>query len=308
MRLIWWFATVVAVSFFTILLSQAGALNPLRNITLTVSSPVENAIQDAASPLSDIYEGIVDRGDLVRENERLREEMELLKQQIADQQADKQRIRDLEAALNVKEQNPDFELAVASVFARDPSSLKRVIAINLGQGDGIDEGMVVLSDNGSLIGTVTLALSDYSWVRLLNDPDSAVNAQVQGVTLPTPNNDVLTPDDTQEDGENQDEPTPEPSATPLPEPVRGVALGDLRDEIILDLLPPEAPIEAGALVVTSGLGGNYPASILIGTITDVEGRPQAPFKKALVDPATDLDGLDTVLVITNFKPARLEAP
>jgi rod shape-determining protein MreC len=312
MRLIWWFATVVAVSFFTIVLSQAGALSPIRNLTLTVSAPVEDGIRDAASPLSDIYEGIVDRGDLVRENDKLRADYELLAQQIADQEAAQNRIRELEAALGVKEQNPDFTFAVGNVFARDPSSLKRVIAINLGTSDGIDEGMVVLSGNGSLIGTVSLALADYSWVRLINDPDSAVNAQVHGVTLPTTQNGgVLTPDDAQNqesDDQSQEEPTPAPSETPAPQPVRGVAQGDLRNDIVLDLLPPEAPIGAGALVVTSGLGGNYPPNILIGTVTDVEQRPQAPFKKARVDPATNLNGLDTVLVITNFKPARLQAP
>ncbi|HUF53657.1 MAG TPA: rod shape-determining protein MreC [Dehalococcoidia bacterium] len=314
MRLIWWFATVAVVSFFTIVLSQTGALDTLRNLTLTVTAPVENGIRDAASPLSDIYEGIADRGDLVRENEGLREENEQLAQQIANQEAAQNRIRELEAALGVKEQNPDFIFAVGNVFARDPSSLKRVIAINLGTSDGIDEGMVVLSGNGSLVGTVSLALADYSWVRLINDPDSSVNAQVHGITLPTTQNGgVLTPDDAQdqEGGEqSQEEPTPapEPSTTPAPQPVRGVAEGDLRNDIILDLLPSEAPIDAGALVVTSGLGGNYPPNLLIGSITDVEQRPQAPFKKARVDPATKLDGLDTILVITNFKPARLQAP
>jgi rod shape-determining protein MreC len=90
--------------------------------------------------------------------------------------------------------------------------------------------------------------------------------------------------------------------------VRGVAQGDLRSEVVLELLPPEAEIVGGSLVLTSGLGGNYPPGILIGSVTDVEQRPQAPFKRALVKPATDLGELDTVLVILNFKPARLEAP
>jgi rod shape-determining protein MreC len=311
MRLIWWFATVAAVSFFTVVLSQAGALDPLRNLTLTVSAPIEDGIRHAASPLSDIYEGIADRGDLVRDNERLREENELLAQQIADQQAAQTRIRELEDALGVKERNPDFTFAVGNVFARDPSSLKRVIAINLGTADGIDEGMVVLSRNGSLVGTISLALADYSWVRLINDPDSAVNAQIHGVSSPTTDNGgVLTPDDAQQGDEPSPDasPTPAPSPTPVPEPVRGVAQGDLRDTIVLDLLPPEAPIEAGALVVTSGLGGNFPPNLLIGAVTEVEQRPQAPFKKARIAPATNLDGLDTILVITNFEPARLQAP
>jgi rod shape-determining protein MreC len=77
---------------------------------------------------------------------------------------------------------------------------------------------------------------------------------------------------------------------------------------MLDLLPPDVEIAAGSLVVTSGLGGNYPPGILIGSIRDVEQRPQSPFKRATIEPATDLSSLETVLVLVNFRPARLVAP
>jgi cell shape-determining protein MreC len=46
----------------------------------------------------------------------------------------------------------------------------------------------------------------------------------------------------------------------------------------------------------------------VGSIEDVEVRPQAPFKVATVAPAADLSGLDTVLVLTSFIPARLTSP
>jgi rod shape-determining protein MreC len=304
MRLIWWFATVLAVSFITILLSEQNAFDPFKNLTLTVSAPIEGTFRDAASPISDIYEGIVDRGDLVDENDRLRQENEALKAQVAAQQDLEQRIQELEAALAVKSQHPEETLLVASVIAEDPSGLKRQIAINLGQGDGVDEGMVVLSREGSLIGTVSHSFQSFAWIRLINDPDSTVNAQVN-VAESSGSGDVLTPE---APTDASPAPTPAPSATPAPAPVRGVAQGDLRDDIVLELLPSEAKIDAGALVVTSGLGANYPPGILIGSITDVEQRPQAPFKRARVSPATRLDGLDTVLVLISFKPARLEAP
>lgn len=305
MRLIWWFATVVAVSFATIVLSEQHALDPFRNMTLTVSAPVESTIRDAASPLKDMYDGITDRGDIVRDNERLKEQVEVLQAQLADQQQALLRIQELQDALNVKAQRPEDQLLVASVIAQDPSALKRAIAIDMGQADGVDEGMVVLSRNGSLIGTVSRAYQNFAWIRLVSDPDSAVNAEVNVTALPSGSG-VLTPEAPAEGEEPRA--TPAPSGTPVPVSVRGVVQGDLRDDLVLDLLPPESAIAAGSLVVTSGLGGNYPPGILIGSITDVEQRPQAPFKKALVDPSTKLDGLDTVLVLISFKPARLEAP
>jgi rod shape-determining protein MreC len=90
--------------------------------------------------------------------------------------------------------------------------------------------------------------------------------------------------------------------------VRGVAKGDLRNGIILDLLPPDEQIAAETLVLTSGLGGNFPPGILIGSVSEVEERPQSAFKRATLEPATQLDELETVLVLISFEPARLTPP
>ncbi len=306
MRVIWWFATLTVVSFVTIILSEENAFDSFKNLTLTVSAPAETVMRDAASPLGDIYDGIADRGDLVRENEQLREEVEILQAQLADQQDVLLRIDALEDALEVKSTRPEDQLLVANVFARDPSGLKRSIAIDRGLGDGVHEGMVVLSREGSLIGTVTDAFQDFAWIRLISDPDSAVNAQVNTTTPADPG--VLTPETPAPSDETDPSATPTPSSAPAPVPVQGVAEGDLRNELVLELLPPEAPIDSGALVVTSGLGGNYPPAILIGSVTTVELRPQAPFKQAFVEPSATLSGLDTVLVLISFEPARLSPP
>jgi rod shape-determining protein MreC len=90
--------------------------------------------------------------------------------------------------------------------------------------------------------------------------------------------------------------------------VRLIAQGDLRERLVLELLPSDAAVAEGALVLTSGHGGNYPRGLLIGSVKSVEQRPQSPFKRANVEPAANLSGLDTLLVLTSFKPARLGAP
>jgi rod shape-determining protein MreC len=315
MRLIWWLATVVAVSLVSIILSEKHATNPVHNLTLAASAPVESILYDAVHPLRDIYQGITDHGGLVRENADLRQQVEQLQAQVAAQQSDEARIQELQDALGVKQNRPNDQLLGANVIAEDPSGQKKMVAIDRGSGDGIEEGMVVLSRSGALVGTVATAYKNYAWIRLITDPDSAVNAQVNAgansTQVLTPNQPAATP--------NQTTTTPSPSATPVPSAtttpggtggasVRGVADGDLLQGIILDLLPPDAAIAKGTLVVTSGLGGNYPPGILIGSIKDIEERPQAAFKKATLEPATQLSSLETVLVLISFKPARLAAP
>jgi rod shape-determining protein MreC len=315
MRLIWWLATVVAVSLVSIILSEKHTANPVHNLTLAASAPVESILYDAVHPLDDIYQGITDHGGLVRENADLRQQVEQLQAQVAAQQSDEARIQELQDALGVKQNRPNDQLLGANVIAQDPSGQKKMVAIDRGSSDGIEEGMVVLSRSGTLVGTVATAYKDYAWIRLITDPDSAVNAQVNAgansTQVLTPNQPTATP--------NQTTTTPAPSATPAPAAtttpggtggasVRGVADGDLRQGIILDLLPPDAAIARGTLVVTSGLGGNFPPGILIGSIKDIEERPQAAFKKATLEPATQLSSLETVLVLVSFKPARLTAP
>ena len=277
MRLLWWTLAVVSVSLFSILLSENRTLDPLQNLSLTIAAPMENGLRDVADPISDFFRGIFNRGDLVRENERLREELERLQTETAATEDAQRRLQELEEALGVKENRPDDVFVVADVIAQDPSGFKRALAIDRGSKDGLDEGMVVLSKSGSLVGVVSLAYEEFAWLRLISDPNSAVNI------------DVLT-----EGAEGSE--------------ARGVAVGDLRSSLSLEMLPTEAAIREGDLVITSGLGGNYPRTLLLGSVTSVEEKPQALAKRATMEPAADLSSLDTVLIITNFRPARLEGP
>lgn len=307
MKLVWWLATVFGISVISIFLSQRGADSPLQNLTLTVSAPLQGGLRDLAGSLSDAFLGITDRGDIKRENERLREENELLKNRLAAQEDAAQRVRDLEDILGLQQSRPEDKLLAADVIAEEPSGIKKMIAINRGLDDGVDEGMVVLSRAGSVVGTVARAYNGFAWIRLITDPESAINAQVniaQGAGSGGAGTEVLTPGTPGP----QASATPAPTTVPEPQTVRAVAAGDQLSGLILDLLPSDAPIKAGDLVVTSGLGGNFPRGLLLGTISEVRERPQAPFKSATIEPAATLSGLDTVLVLISFKPARLTSP
>lgn len=308
MRLVWWLTTIAVVSLMSIALSERRTLDPVQNLSLTITAPMASGLRDAARPVDDLFRGITDRGDIVRENRELKAQVEELQNTFAEQQDAQQRVLELEEALGVKQGRPEDQLLAANVIAEDTSGLKRMIAIDRGSGDGLDEGMVVLSRGGSLVGTVALAFEDFAWVRLITDPDSTVNAQVApGPPQPQqpPASDVVIPSTpTPVPGSAAPTPTPAPQADSA-EYVRGVAEGDLRHGLLLDLLPPDLTLAKDSLVSTSGLGGNYPRALLIGTVESVEQRPQSPFTRATIEPAAALSGLDTVLILLSFQPARL---
>lgn len=318
MRLLWWLAAVSVISLTSIVLSERRAFDPVQNLSLTATTPLASSLRDAARPVDDFFKGITDRGDIVRENRDLNDQIEKLQHAVAAQQNAEQRVRELESALGVKQERPEDQLLVANVMSEDTSGLKRMIAIDRGSKDGLDEGMVVLSRSGSLIGTVSRVLNNYSWVQLVTDPDSSVNAQVipggpQGqAAAPTETPAVTATPAVTPAPASPTSPAPTggpapapPSPTPVPSAVRGVAEGDLKHELLLDLLPPDVVLAKGSLVTTSGLGGNYPRELLIGSVEGVEQRPQSLFTKATLKPAANLAALDTVLVLMSFKPARL---
>ena len=68
------------------------------------------------------------------------------------------------------------------------------------------------------------------------------------------------------------------------------------------MIPQSAEVKPGDLVLTSGLGGDYPPNILIGQVTGVRSRDFDLFQTASVQPVVDFSQLEIILVITNFRP------
>ena len=67
-------------------------------------------------------------------------------------------------------------------------------------------------------------------------------------------------------------------------------------------------VKAGDTVLTSGLGGSYPAGLLIGRISKVEGGALDTFKSAEIEPAVRLSNLEDVAILTSFQPLKLGTP
>ena len=61
----------------------------------------------------------------------------------------------------------------------------------------------------------------------------------------------------------------------------------------------------GDLVITSGLGGNFPPDIVVGQVTSVRQFEFELFQEAEVRSLIDFDSLEQVLVVTSFQPIDL---
>ena len=67
-------------------------------------------------------------------------------------------------------------------------------------------------------------------------------------------------------------------------------------------LPRNADVQAGDLIVTSGLGGKFPAGYPVGTVREVVSEVGAPFLKITAEPAAALNRIREVLLISTEEP------
>ena len=261
-----WFSFVVAVSVLFIIASQFSIFDPLDSAVLVVAEPIERGIRSATQPLADLVNNVTDAGSLSDDNQKLRQEIEQLTASNARLQASETELAQLRQLLNIRIAKPTDSFVEANVFAKDPSNSKDRIAIDSGSSDGIKDGMPVLTRQGSLIGTVTKVLKNSAWVTLITDPSSAVSALVQE------------------------------SRT------QGVVAGAVDGDLTMEFVAETADVKEGDIVLTSGIGGGYPADELIGQVVGVDKSAQDLFQSVRIKPLADLTRLDGVLVLTSFVP------
>ena len=267
-----WTGFLAAAAFLLMGASQFTLLDPVENLTLNVTSPLQRVLSDTTRPLADWVNNLTDAGALSEENQRLRAENERLTNDLAlarENAIAQERADDLNA---VQAAFPDDVFVSASVVQRDATNARSLVAIDKGSSDGVREGMIIVTEGRSLVGTVSKVLDDYAWVTLITDPKSAVSALVQ---------------------ESRAE---------------GVVAGNYDGDLIMEFVGQGAVVKEGDFVITSGIGGGYPEGVVIGRVSSVEKTEQDLFQNVSVDHLASLTDLEDVLVLMSFVPRTLEQP
>ena len=69
----------------------------------------------------------------------------------------------------------------------------------------------------------------------------------------------------------------------------------------LTYLPENTELITGDLVLTSGLGGNYPSDLVVGSIESIHTDASGMSRYAVLIPSADLDSLVQVFIIKDFE-------
>ena len=267
-----WFGFVVLASLLFILASRFAVFDPLESAVLAIVSPVEDGLHNGTQPIADFVNNLTDINRLSDENQSLREENERLRTDNARLNEAEAELRQLRQQLQVRGEDANDTFVAAGVIAHEPSNARDLVAINQGKSDGLKKGMIVLTRQGSLVGSITSVLDHTAWVTLITDQTSAVSATVQTSR------------------------------------VQGVVAGSGDGSLTMEFVQETADVKEGDLVLTSGVGGRYPAGELIGQVVNVERTAQELFQSVHVESLADLSRLDRVLVLTSFLPQEPGQP
>ncbi len=205
---------------------------------------------------------------LQQRNAQLESEISGLQTQVIQLQQQLTDTQVLAALVDFSQSNPESVYKAASVIGRDPSPFLHYIIINVGSNDGVRSGMPVVTNQG-LIGRVDAVIADAARVQLVTDPSSAVNVRLQNADTDA------------------------------------VLVGSVTGDLGLEMISQDVEVQEGDVVLTSGLGGDYPPDLLIGQLLNLRKRDYELFQEASVQSTVDFARLEIVLVIMNFKPVDI---
>lgn len=209
-----------------------------------------------------------DVASLTTRNAELENEVSLLQAQIIQLKQQVSETDVLYSLLDFARQRPENKYVAASVIGRDPSPFLHYVIIDHGSDDGILYGMPVVTQQG-LVGRIDAVTASAARIQLITDPGSSVNIRLESAG------------------------------------VEGQAAGSVTGDISLQMVGLSATLSAGDLVLTSGLGGGYPADILVGQLLTPSHEINSLFQSAAIQPVVDFAKLRAVLIITNFTPVDI---
>ena len=259
----------IIIGLVPAMLAAFGGVDVLRSAVKTVAKPFEIAgsyIADAVDGFTSVF---TDYDRLKEENEVLKEEISSLEAERQDNSVLKEENKWLKEYLGVHGENPEFLLTDARIISHEAGNYATVLTLDKGRVHGVLKNMPVITSDG-VLGYVSELGLDWCKVLTIIETASAVSGYDE----------------------------------------RSGALGlvegslELREEGICSMsFEADADIKVDDRVYTGG-GGIYPSGLLIGTISSIEADPSTRTLVAKIEPAVDFDelkALGRVMIISGYK-------
>lgn len=250
-----------AAAVLLMLIDQRTALTEApRAALMSIVYPLQQIAAVPADLLDWSAASTVSRAELARENNRLKRERLLADarlQQLNAIRAENERLREMLDARPRVGNN----VRVAQILQVDADPFRHRVVINKGSNDGVFPRQAIIDASG-IVGQVLQVGPVSATVLLISDPEHAIQVEVVRNGL------------------------------------RTVAYGSGDyDQLELRYLPNNADIRVGDLLVTTSLGGDYPAGYPVGEVVAVEQRPRQAFALVTASPVAALTRMREVLLL-----------
>ena len=259
-------ATIAVVLCVVSALSSGTGL--LHNALGVIASPFRAAGSAVAGWVGGISQRFEDVETLQQENDELRQQIAELEEQLRQMEPAATENKELRQLLGLRQQRSDLVFEAARVTQRDVSNWASTLVLDRGSQHGVAIGDCAVDSAGNLVGAVTDV--GLNWCRLSTVlyTDSQFGARVFRT------------------GET------------------AVAGGDLalmsEGRLRLQYLSDSANLIKGDVIVTSGLGGYYPAGLVIGTVESVQTDDGGLARYAVLSPKCDVAAIQEMFIITDF--------
>ena len=182
------FTTKVKVVLILALLITAGLAVATNLLGVTVGDLLVQTIitplRTGASALTDraeqLYNYVFEYEKLAAENAALREELSQIRDDSRDAASIKRENDRLRELLQLKKEHEDYELVDAYIITWDSNDWSKAFTINRGTSSGIEAGMCAITESGEVVGVVTEAGSNYAKVKTVLDSSIEISATVAG--------------------------------------------------------------------------------------------------------------------------------
>ena len=268
----WKFKILIAVAVFLVgIMAYAGANDRLtaapQEILSVAAAPFQKAAAFLSGGASSLWEKYTRIDDILAENEELSAENAALRSQMVDYDRIKAENEAYKALTNIQQQRPEMTYVSAFVIGRDPLDSFWGFTLDKGTLDGVAVSDTVISDEGYLLGMVTEADLTSCKVMTILHP----NFNAAGVVSRTRDNGIIT----------------------------GSADYAADGLCLLTNLSRATLTQKNDQVITTGLGGVFPADVLVGVVQELVPEASGKSTMAVLKPGADPRTVKHTFIITN---------